>query len=105
MGFVMGILYLLWDIITDKGMFVKENLREGECESPAYPKLYPYIPIPLPFISLPPISYPLPPNPISPNQHLQPLYSLSLYFLRRQNVDKTSTKRLLIDKTSPTTKF
>ena len=110
----MGILYLLWDIITDKGMFVKENLREGECGASPYPKLtflplipfffptpifpifsslfflYPY-PLSLTPTSLspipyplPPISYPLPPNPISPNQHLQPLYSPFSHFLHRQ---------------------
>ena len=46
----MGILYLLWDIITDKGMFVKENLREGECGASPYPKLtfLPLIPFFLP---------------------------------------------------------
>ena len=50
------------DIIADKGMFVKKNLREGECESPTYSKLSSSLLIP--HISTP-IPYPYPPSPIS----------------------------------------
>ena len=66
----MGILYLLWDIITDKGMFVKKNLREGECGVSPYPKLT--------FLPLIPFFLPTPIFPIFSSLFFLYLYPLSL---------------------------